>query len=187
MAIFNPFDIDRWRAVLRDFDAKRDAFYATLNELRQPVPDPALDAARRALLARAAPLQAELEKTVRSLSSVRDVLRNIAKYFTSTGAAQTLGAAFVPFVVVGVGIVTVGFVIAKITDWLKDADKWKTVRAQMAADWTPEEIRDAQAAAPKEQPKLFGMDMGALKWVAIIGGVVIAGPYVVREIEKRMA
>jgi hypothetical protein len=188
MEIFNPFDAEKWRGVIADFDAKRRDFYATVTRLQQPAPTPALEARRQQLLSRATGLDREMNTVMNGLRVVRDALRNLGQFFGLGAMGQPLNGLGAAPILVGMGIAAVVAVIALVTSWLKDAGRYESDRLaeQLRLAGASQEEITAALQNVKTQPKLFGMDMGALKWVAIIAGIAIAGPFVVKEIQKRV-
>lgn len=191
MATFNPFDADQWREVVARFDDARSQFLRKLAELQAPAATPALEAERRGLRARAAPLERNMNALLATMTQARNWLRGLGDFVGFSGAPD--GAAVlsglglgpgVPAVIIG-GLGAAVLITNQIFDWLRDASAHQLQDAQIRAGWTPEQIAQTRRAAPREQPKFLGLESGAIKWVAAIAGVVVIGPFLLRELQAR--
>ena len=191
MTIVDALNADKWRAAIRDFDAKRARFVSFVAELANITgATPELESERAALVKKSLLLQTQVNALHGALKAVRDFLAKIAQVFSFGGVAPGSlgGLGIAPLVVGGVTIAGIAIVANAITAWLQAASAWrgknelaKTLASKGAS---PKEIADAVNAAPKDQPEIFGFKVGGLKWVAIIAGIFIAGPYLVKGFER---
>ena len=188
MNVLSIFDADQWRAVIRDFDAKRAEFGRTLATLRNTRgATPSLEARRAALISGASAVQAGIDRLYGALTTVRNWLASLGKSFG--GGLSGLGLA--PLVI-GIGVSGVVLVVNQIVDWLKLAAKFNSdnryaeTLAKAGADAkTIANAVDSRAAQTKEQLKFLGLDSGAIPW--IVGGLalVLAGPTILKALQKR--
>lgn len=191
MEIFNPLDADKWRGLIADFDRKREDFFATLADLgSRRGATPALEAERQSILKKADPIKASIAKFMETANAVRGWLQQAGKWFGLGSPAQTVGGLGLAPILIGVGIGAAVLIVNQITDWLKIAAQWNAkakIAAQVAsAGGSAKDIEGALAAgAVKEQPKIFGLESGGLKWLVAIAGLVIAGPFIMRKLQKR--
>lgn len=178
MADLNPLDADKWRKVIVDFDAKVAEFSRTVARI-QSTPAPAgMEMQRAKLLNNAAPIRASINAAMASLTAVRDWLRSLQSALSKavggtwdwlregwSKAAKAVGLGAIPLLAVGLTIGGLALITAAITSYLAEAKRYE--------------------AGFKPAQKLLGLDSGGLIWVAAIAGIIIAGPYIVRQIEKR--
>jgi len=188
--VLDIFNADKWRDAIRDFDAKRVKFLnevASLTNARGATP--ALENERRKLLSDASPINAQIETLHKSLSGVRDALWRFGSAFGLGDARDTMAGLGVAPLIVGATLAGVAFVVNAISKWLEASANWagKNRLAETLAKSGADADAIAKAvnqATTKEQPELFGFKVGGLKWIAIIAGIVIAGPYFIKGLEK---
>ena len=188
MEFFNPFNADKWRDLVNDFDRKREAFFDNLSALQQTKgATPELERERNKLIASAAPIQKNIDRLMNSLQGVRGFLKGIGRT-TGLGDDLTLNdLGFVPIpLVIGLGAAAV--IVSSITSWLKQAQAFaqRNEYAKTLADAgaTPSEIIQATSQKPPGQSsaKIFGFDV---RWLLALGGIVIIAPYALRMLEGK--
>lgn len=191
MSLIDVLNADKWRAAVRDFDAKRAAFATALAEITAATgATAALESERAALIAKANPLRVQIDALHGGLKAVRDFLAKLAGVFSFGGVAPASlgGLGVAPLVVGGVTIAGIAVIANAVGNWLAASAAWRgknELAATLARQGaTPKQIADAVSRTAKTEPELFGFKVGGLKWVAIIAGIIIAGPYMVRGMEK---
>lgn len=182
MEILDVFSADKWRALIADFDAKRVQFVNELNSLSGvKAASAALESERQALLKKANPINSQINTLYGALKSVRDWLAAIGGIF---GAKQLNGLGIAP-IAIGISLGAAALIVNAITTWLRDVAAFKSKNASVAAllkaGASADDITKVLSAGGQSSAKLFGFDV---RWVLAIGALFIAGPYVVRGLEK---
>lgn len=179
MDAFNPLDANQWRAELQKFDAKVAEFNLTLQQIAStPAKTPAQETVRQKLLHDAAPIKASIDSAQGALVSVRNSLKavkdavaeglawewqNLKDGFAMLGKAAGLGV--VPVIAIAISLSALAAITAAITIWLSTAKRYQLI----------------EQGKVKETPAL----VRTLKTAAILAGVIIAGPWMVKELQKR--
>lgn len=182
MELFNPFDLEKWRSLISDFDKKREAFFDNLNALqRMKGATPQLEQERQKLVKDAAPIQKNIERLMSAVQGLRGLLKGIGINI----GEQQMNA--IPFIAIGISLGAAAVIVASITNWLTKtaqfAERNKLAETLAEAGATPAEIIDAVKVPGQSSAKVLGFDV---RWLLAIGAMVIIGPTVWREIEKRI-
>lgn len=175
--IFNPLDANKWKSLLAEFDRKRIEFANAVQRLRtQSGADPALEQRRAALLSKAGAIQGQIDLLMKTATSIRDWLK---------GFGISLGGQFgaFPIIALGVGLAGAAAIIAGINGFLGLFLAWDNDNKRRKAGWSEDEIVAAKTA--KTEPEFFGIKVGGWKGLAILAGIIIAGPFIMRELQKR--
>lgn len=187
---FNPLDFSKWRDLIEDFDAKRVMFFdnlAALNKMKGATPE--LEKERQSLIKAAGPIQKNIDRLMSSLEGVRGFFKGVGDRFGLGEPSQIMGELGVAPFAIAIGLGAAAVIVRSISDWLvktKDfAEKNKLASTLADAGATPNEIIEA-IKGQKVQPKIFGLESGGLKWVFAIGALILAGPYLFKEIGKRV-
>lgn len=181
--VLSLFDVEKWRGLIRDFDVKRIAFVNEIASLRNVRgANAALESERQALLAKASPIQAQVNGLYSTLKTVREWLDKIG---FSLGEAQAQQMGLAP-IAIGISVGAAALIVNSITNWLRDAAafaaKNRQIDALVKAGGTPEQVaRAISSGSGQSSAKLFGFDV---RWVLAIGALFIAGPYVIKGFEK---
>jgi len=178
------FNMDKWRTLLADFDAKRVQFVNELASLKtQKAANATLEKERQALISKAGPLQSQIDFLYNSLRTVRDWLKQIGGAFFSSGS--NLGGLGIAPIALGISLTAAAVIVAAITDWLKNAAAYNAKNRQamilLKAGASPDEINKALQNTPgTNSAKVFGFD---IRWVLAIGGLFLVGPWVLRKLK----
>lgn len=188
MAALDILDADKWRNVIRDFDAKRVEFINTLSALNATRgANASLEAKRQSLLSKASPIKNQIDALYATLKIVRSWLSSISGIFG--GAPQAMSGLGIAPLVLGISVAGAIAIINMITAWLKEAARYnaenKLAQSLMAQGASPQEIlkaldkqRDAAGAS------FFGFDVSGWKGLAILAGVIFAGPFIVKQLQR---
>ena len=188
MADLNIFDADKWRETLRKFDATRAEFLAAVSNLQsRKAPSSELEKERQKLLREAAPINASMNALLSAMQQVREWLKQFSGAWGSIfGGGSTLQA--IPLIGIGISLGAVALVISSAGAFVEKFKKYDTLRAQVEAaakaGASGEDIAKI-GAPPKVQRKFLGLDAGAVPWVFGLAALVIAGPYIMKQIERR--
>ena len=179
MELFNPLDFDKWRGVIQDFDAKREAFLSALADLKNNrAPNAELEKKRQELIGKAGPIKSAIDATMKGLDSVRSALRSIGHLFNKN-TGETLNELGLAPILLGVTIAGVSGVIAAVSLWLKSYNDYR--QAAIKAGYSPAEIAKSSEGAVIK--KVLGID---IRWLVALGALAIAGPFVFKQLEKRL-
>lgn len=182
MEMLDFLNADKWRALIADFDAKRVQFVSELSAIGKIKPaNAALKAEYDALLKRAGPINTQINTLYNALKSARDWLASIGGIF---GRSNLSGLGIAPLAI-GISLGAAALIVNSITSWLRDANAFKAknqqIEALLKAGANADQIAKVISSGPGSSAKLFGFDV---RWVLAIGALFIAGPYVVRGLER---
>lgn len=186
MEIFNPLDADKWRELVKEFDAKRQAFFAELNALRSmrgATPD--LERRRTQLIAQAGPVNAGIDTLMNAMASIRNALASVGRFFGFGNASETTNQLGFAPLLIGIGLAAAAAIVASITAWLTKTAQFKAenekAKLLVEAGATPAQLLKVKSGAVSSA-KLFGFDV---RWLLALGALALIGPYAVKWISKR--
>jgi len=189
MTSLNIFDADKWRDMLRNFDETRAEFLsATSDLLSRRAPTEELERQRLKLIKEARPIKVSMDALLSAMSRVRGWLKQFN--FSFGGGNTGLGGQMeaLPLIGIGIGLGAVALVISAAAKFIEKFKKYNFLRDQVEAAEKAGASGDAIAKigrAPKQQRKILGLDSGALPWLFGLAAIVIAGPYIMKQIERR--
>ena len=179
------FNMDKWRALLADFDAKRVQFVNELASLKtQKAANASLEQERQTLIAKAVPLQSQIDFLYNSLRTVRDWLKQIGGFFGTSSAQELNGLGIAP-IALGISLAAAAVIVASIADWLKQNAAYNAKNKQalilLKAGASPDEINKALQNTPgTNSAKVFGFD---IRWILAVGGLFLIGPWVLKKLK----
>lgn len=185
MEWLDALSADKWRALIRDFDAKRVQFVNELKALQVAKgANPTLEKERAALLTKAGTLQKQIDGLYNVLKTARDWLARLGGFF-GAGQGGQMGSLGLAPVAIGVSLAAAAVIVASITDWLKNAAAFNAKNRQalllLKAGATPEEINKALQGQPgTASSKIFGFDV---RWILAIGAVFMVAPLVIKRLK----
>lgn len=183
--MLDVFSVDKWRALIHEFDAKRVQFINELASLKaQKAASAQLEKERQALLSKAGPLQGRIDFLYNSLRTARDWLKQIGGLLGATPEQGLSGLGIAP-IALGVSLAAAAVIVASIADWLKQTAAYNAKNKQalilLKAGATPDEINKALQNQPgTNSAKVFGFDV---RWVLAIGAVFLIGPLVIKKLK----
>jgi len=123
-------------------------------------------------------VQSSIDATMKGLQAVRNVLQSIGNIF-NRNTGQTLNELGLAPILLGVTIAGVAAVISSVSLWLRSYNVYR--QKAVAAGFSPEEIKAGSEGSLVR--KVFGID---IRWLIGLAGLAIAGPFVFKQLEKRL-
>jgi len=185
MEWLDTFSAEKWRGLIRDFDAKRVQFVNELKALQVAKgANATLEKERQALVAKASPINNQITMLYNALKTVRDWLSRLGGFFGTDQGGQMNGLGLAP-IAIGISLAAAAVIVASITEWLKNVAAFNAKNRQamilLKAGASPDEISKALQNQPgTNSAKVFGFDV---RWLLAIGAVFLIGPLVIKKLK----